>query len=68
MTKRPETPKLSIRTPGGQGQKASVPPSPRRSTGDAAAILHDSDLLGQDWARVGFEQLRRGETIPLDKL
>jgi hypothetical protein len=28
-----------------------------------AAFLHDRDLLGQDWAREGIEQLRRGELI-----
>jgi hypothetical protein len=28
-----------------------------------AAILHDRDLLGQEWTREGVEQLRRGELI-----
>ena len=28
-----------------------------------AAYLHDRDLLGQDWAREGIEQFRRGELI-----
>ena len=28
-----------------------------------AAFLHDRDLLGQEWAREGVEQMRRGELI-----
>jgi DNA-binding transcriptional regulator YiaG len=28
-----------------------------------AAFLHDRDLLGQEWAREGLEQLRHGELI-----
>ncbi len=28
-----------------------------------AAFLHDRDLLGQEWAREGVEQLRQGELI-----
>jgi hypothetical protein len=28
-----------------------------------AAFLHDRDLLSQDWAREGIEQLRRGEFV-----
>lgn len=28
-----------------------------------AAYLHDRDLLGQEWAQKGIEQLRRGELI-----
>ena len=63
MTERPETPELSSRTPARRGEEAAVPPSPRRSTDDAIAFLHDSDLLGQEWAREGIEQLRRGETV-----
>jgi hypothetical protein len=35
---------------------------PARRWGEAlAAFLHDRDLLGQEWAREGVEQLRRGE-------
>jgi excisionase family DNA binding protein len=30
-----------------------------------AAYLHDRDLLSQDWAREGIEQLARGELIEL---
>lgn len=45
------------------GEEAAVPPSPRRSTDDLAAFLHDRDLLGQKWAREGIEQLKRGELI-----
>lgn len=37
---------------------------PARRWGEAlAAFLHDRDLLGQDWAREGSEQLRRGELV-----
>jgi hypothetical protein len=35
----------------------------RRGAGAVAAFLHDCDLLGQEWAREGVEQLRRGELI-----
>lgn len=45
------------------GEEAAVPPSPRRSTDDVAAFLHDRDLLGQEWAREGMEQLERGELV-----
>lgn len=46
-----------------RGEEAKVPPSPRRSTDDAAAFLHDRDLLGQEWVREGMEQLKRGELV-----
>jgi hypothetical protein len=46
-----------------RGEEATVPPSPRRSTDDAAAFLHDSDLLGQEWVREGVEQLKRRELV-----
>lgn len=37
---------------------------PARRWGEAlAAFLHDRDLLGQEWAREGIDQLRRGELI-----
>jgi DNA-binding transcriptional regulator YiaG len=37
---------------------------PARNWSEAlAAFLHDRDLLGQEWAREGIEQLRRGELI-----
>jgi len=37
---------------------------PARQWSEAlAAFLHDRDLLGQDWAREGIEQLRRGELV-----
>jgi transposase len=37
---------------------------PARSWSEAlAAFLHDRDLLGQEWAREGVEQLRQGELI-----
>lgn len=45
------------------GEEATVPPSPRRSTDDVAAFLHDRDLLGQEWVREGMEQLKRGELV-----
>lgn len=35
----------------------------RRWSAALAAFLHDRDLLGQEWAREGVEQLRRGELI-----
>lgn len=35
----------------------------RRWSEALAAFLHDRDLLGQEWAREGIEQLRRGELI-----
>jgi len=35
----------------------------RRWTEALAAFLHDRDLRGQEWAREGIEQLRRGELI-----
>jgi hypothetical protein len=35
----------------------------RRWSEALAAFLHDRDLLGQEWAREGAEQLRRGELI-----
>jgi Sigma-70, region 4 len=35
----------------------------RRWSEALAAFLHDRDLLGQEWARDGVEQLRRGELI-----
>jgi Sigma-70, region 4 len=35
----------------------------RRWSEALAAFLHDRDLLGQDWAREGVEQLRHGELI-----
>jgi len=35
----------------------------RRWSEALAAFLHDCDLLGQEWAREGVEQLRRGELI-----
>lgn len=35
----------------------------RRWSEALAAFLHDRDLLGQEWAREGFEQLRHGELI-----
>jgi Homeodomain-like domain len=35
----------------------------RRWSEALAAFLHDRDLLGQEWAREGVEQLRRGELI-----
>ncbi len=35
----------------------------RRWSEALAAFLHDRDLLGQDWAREGVEQLRQGELI-----
>ena len=46
-----------------RGEKATIPPSPRRSTDDVAAFLHDRDLLGQEWVREGIEQLKRGELV-----
>ena len=37
---------------------------PARRWGEAlAAFLHGRDLLGEEWARKGVEQLRRGELI-----
>jgi hypothetical protein len=35
----------------------------RRWSEALAAFLHDRDLLGQEWAREGVEQMRRGELI-----
>jgi Sigma-70, region 4 len=35
----------------------------RRWSEALAAFLHDRDLLGQEWAREGVEQLRRAELI-----
>jgi hypothetical protein len=35
----------------------------RRWSEALAAFLHDRDLLGQEWANEGIEQLRRGELI-----
>jgi DNA-binding transcriptional regulator YiaG len=35
----------------------------RRWSEALAAFLHDRDLLGQEWAREGVEQQRRGELI-----
>jgi hypothetical protein len=35
----------------------------RRWSEALAAFLHDRDLFGQEWAREGVEQLRRGELI-----
>lgn len=35
----------------------------RRWSEAPAAFLHDRDLLGQEWAREGVEQRRRGELI-----
>ncbi|MGE5282123.1 MAG: hypothetical protein ACM3N0_07355 [Chloroflexota bacterium] len=35
----------------------------RRWSETLAAFLHDRDLLGQEWAREGVEQLKRGELI-----
>jgi hypothetical protein len=35
----------------------------RRWSEALAAFLHDRDLLGQDWAREGVEQMRHGELI-----
>lgn len=35
----------------------------RRWSEALAAFLHDRDLLGQEWAREGSEQLRRGELV-----
>jgi transposase len=35
----------------------------RRWTEALAAFLHDRDLLGQEWAQEGIEQLRRGELV-----
>ena len=35
----------------------------RRWSEALAAFLHDRDLLGQEWARKGVEQLRHGELI-----
>lgn len=35
----------------------------RRWSEALAAFLHDRDLLGQDWAREGIGQLRRGELV-----
>ena len=35
----------------------------RRWSEALAAFLHDRDLLGQEWAGKGIEQLRRGELI-----
>jgi Sigma-70, region 4 len=35
----------------------------RRWSEALAAFLHDRDLLGQEWAREGVEQLRHGELI-----
>jgi DNA-binding transcriptional regulator YiaG len=35
----------------------------RRWSEALAAFLHDRDLLGQEWAREGVEQLRQGELI-----
>lgn len=35
----------------------------RRWSEALAAFLHDRDLLGQEWAREGVGQLRRGELI-----
>jgi hypothetical protein len=45
------------------GEEATAPPSPRRSTDDVAAFLHDRDLLGQEWVREGMEQLKRGALV-----
>lgn len=37
---------------------------PARHWGEAlGAFLHDRDLLGQEWAREGVEQLKRGELV-----
>ena len=35
----------------------------RRWSEALAAFLHDRDLLGQEWAREGVEQLRHGELV-----
>ncbi len=35
----------------------------RRWSETLAAFLHDRDLLGQEWAREGVEQLRHGELV-----
>jgi hypothetical protein len=35
----------------------------RRWSEALAAFLHDRDLLGQEWAREGMEQLKRGELV-----
>jgi hypothetical protein len=35
----------------------------RRWSEALAAFLHDRDLLGQEWARKGVEQLRHGELV-----
>lgn len=35
----------------------------RRWSEALAAFLHDRDLLGQEWAQEGVEQLRRGELV-----
>lgn len=35
----------------------------RRWSEALGAFLHDRDLLGQEWAREGVEQLRRGELV-----
>lgn len=35
----------------------------RRWSEALAAFLHDRDLLGQEWAREGVDQLRRGELV-----
>jgi hypothetical protein len=41
--------------------RASYPA--RRWSEALGAFLHDRDLLGQEWAREGVEQLKRGELI-----
>jgi DNA-binding transcriptional regulator YiaG len=41
--------------------RASYPS--RRWSEALAAFLHDRDLLGQEWAREGVEQLQRGELV-----
>jgi hypothetical protein len=35
----------------------------RRWSEALAAFLHDRDLVGQEWAREGVEQLRRGDLV-----
>jgi hypothetical protein len=35
----------------------------RRWSEALAAFLHDRDLLGQEWAREGIEQLKRGDLV-----
>ncbi|MEX2448472.1 MAG: hypothetical protein WD404_06990 [Solirubrobacterales bacterium] len=38
-------------------------PDEELSSEALAAFLHDRGLLGQEWARDGIEQLRRGELV-----